>query len=135
MMQHTRSCNAMLVLISHMFCCLSCENCFECCDASAPLHSTVSLRALFHAAHSYIVMSTQSKKSSAHCMPCNATPVPLDMQASASSGSLSSAGGQSASGGTDYLKSALDASAAQKDTFFARKMEVSTGALQPRDPA
>lgn len=33
-------------------------------------------------------------------------------------------GGQSASGGTDYLKSALDASAAQKETFFARKIEV-----------
>lgn len=61
------------------------------------------------------------------------------LQASASSGSLSSAGGQSASGGTDYLKSALEASAAQKDTFFQRKMEVghhvhtlhSTRALRP----
>ena len=73
-----------------------------------------------------------SPKSLAHLMPCNATPVPLDMQASASSGSLSSAGGQSASGGTDYLKSALDASAAQKETFFARKMEVSTASLEPR---
>lgn len=48
---------------------------------------------------------------------------PSNVKASASSGSLSSAGGQSASGGTDYLKSALDASAAQKETFFARKME------------
>ncbi len=46
------------------------------------------------------------------------------LQASASSGSLSSAGGQSATGGTDYLKSALEASAAQKDTFFQRKIEV-----------
>lgn len=53
----------------------------------------------------------------------------LGMQASGSSGSLSSAGGQSASGGTDYLKSALDASAAQKETFFARKMEVITAVL------
>ncbi|DBB12132.1 hypothetical protein WJX82_005961 [Trebouxia sp. C0006] len=48
---------------------------------------------------------------------------PSNVKASASSGSLSSAGGQSATGGTDYLKSALEASAAQKDTFFQRKME------------
>ena len=61
-------------------------------------------------------------------------PLTLGMQASASSTSLSSAGGQSASGGTDYLKSALDASAAQKETFFARKMEVSASpAEQKRD--
>ena len=47
------------------------------------------------------------------------------LQNSSSSASLGSAAGQSAGGGTDYLKSALEASAAQKDTFFARKMEVS----------
>ena len=45
------------------------------------------------------------------------------LQNSSSSASLSGATGQS-SGGTDYLKSALEASANQKETFFARKMEV-----------
>ena len=46
------------------------------------------------------------------------------LQNSSSTASLGSAAGQSA-GGTDYLKSALEASAAQKEPFFARKMEVS----------
>lgn len=50
-------------------------------------------------------------------------PIAHALQNSSSSPSLSRAAGQS-SGGTDYLKSALEASANQKDTFFARKMEV-----------
>lgn len=53
---------------------------------------------------------------------------PSGVKASGSSGSLSGAAGQSAAGGnTDYLKSALESSAAQKDTFFARKMEENAG--------
>lgn len=62
----------------------------------------------------------------------NMTQQLLCLQTSSSAASLSGAAGQSsAGGGTDYLKSALDASANQKESFFARKMEVKLGMLFP----
>lgn len=51
------------------------------------------------------------------------------LQAAKSGSSFSSDPGhtRAASGGTtDYSRSALEASAAQKDSFFARRMEVSS---------
>ena len=96
--------------------------CHACQTASAQLLQAWSVLTGFTKSKPKTMLCNEKARSfsSVHAIGKH---MPHALQNSSSSASLSGAAGQS-SGGTDYLKSALEAAANQKETFFARKMEV-----------